>query len=58
VETSGTVVFWVRYQLNGKRRRWVIGHHDTAKAAISLADASEKRDDAKNCFAMALTLRS
>jgi len=24
VEISGTVIFWLRYQLNGKRRRWVI----------------------------------
>jgi integrase len=47
VETSGSVVFWLRYQLNGKRRRWVIGHYGTGKAGISLTDAREKRDEAK-----------
>ena len=46
VETSGTVVFWLRYQLNGKRRRWVIGHYGTGKAGISLTDARDKRDEA------------
>ena len=47
VETSGTVVFWLRYQLNGKRRRWAIGHYGTGKAGISLTEAREKRDEAK-----------
>ena len=47
VETSGTVVFWLRYQLNGKRRRWAIGHYGTGKAGISLTEAREKRDAAK-----------
>jgi hypothetical protein len=47
VETSGTVVFWLRYQLNGKRRRWAIGHYGTGKAGISLTEAHGKRDEAK-----------
>ena len=47
VETSGTVVFWLRYQLNGKRRRWVIGHYGTGKAGISITEAREKRDEAR-----------
>jgi integrase len=47
VETSGTVVFWLRYQLNGKRRRWAIGHYGTGKAGISLTEARAKRDEAK-----------
>jgi len=47
VETSGTVVFWLRYQLNGKRRRWAIGHYGTGKAGSSLTEARGKRDDAK-----------
>ena len=47
VETSGTVVFWLRYQLNGKRRRWAIGHYGTGKAGISLTEARGKRDEAK-----------
>ncbi|HKQ23940.1 MAG TPA: integrase arm-type DNA-binding domain-containing protein [Burkholderiales bacterium] len=47
VETSGTVVFWLRYQLNGKRRRWAIGHYGTGNAGISLTEARVKRDEAK-----------
>jgi len=47
VETSGTVVFWLRYQLNGKRRRWAIGHYGTGKTGISLTEARGKRDEAK-----------
>ena len=47
VETSGSVVFWLRYQLNGKRRRWVIGHYSTGKAGISLTEARDKRDEAQ-----------
>ncbi|MFN0314167.1 MAG: tyrosine-type recombinase/integrase [Burkholderiales bacterium] len=47
VETSGSVVFWLRYQLNGKRRRWVMGHYRSGTAGVSLTEAREKRDEAK-----------
>ena len=47
VEPSGAVVFWFRYQRNGQRRRWVIGHYGNGKSGISLTEAREKRDEAK-----------
>jgi len=45
VEPSGSKVFWLRYQLGGRRRRWVLGHY--GETGVSLAEAREKRDDAR-----------
>jgi integrase len=47
VETSGTRVFWLRYQLNGKRRRLVLGHYG-GEAGMSLAEARSARERARN----------
>ena len=42
VEPSGAVVFRLRYQRQGKRRRLVLGLY--GKPGVSLAEAREKRD--------------
>ena len=47
VETSGTIVFWLRYQREGKRRRWVLGHYGNGESGLSLAEARERRDAAR-----------
>jgi Arm DNA-binding domain len=44
-EPSGSKVFWLRYQFDGRRRRWVLGHY--GEAGLSLAEAREKRDGAQ-----------
>jgi hypothetical protein len=50
VEPSGSKVFWLRYQLDG--RRWVLGHY--GETGVSLAEVREKRDDAKKLLRQGL----
>lgn len=55
VERTGSIVFWLRYQLAGARRRWVLGHYGAA--GISLTEARDKRDAARRLLRQGLDPR-
>ena len=42
VEPSGSKLFWLRYCLDGNRRRRLLGRY--GETGVSLAEACEKRD--------------
>jgi len=48
VEPSGSKGFWLRYQIDGRRRRRMLSHY--GESGISLAEAGKKRDGAQQCL--------